>query len=360
MRSGLLLLLVGATGCGPPSFGAVSTEIAVLPQSATIQGRDGGPSGMAWGHSIWTFGDTVLNVSDVEGNNWHSSSFSITDDLDATNSIGGFSERLDSTGAPLYFIPLTDDEDAFNTAHRGNPCAVSPCGDRWAAWPGPPIWDATGNRAFAFYGLISAAPGAYNFHGVGQSVAVWSDEQSLPVRPVVSPGADHPTLLFGQDEPAWGTAALIDDGMLYAFACDGDPLAPPCYLAQVPPDRATDRSAWRFWDGKSWSGSMNAKRSLFSGAPSVTVAFNQHLGRWAAIYATPLSNDVMIRTAAALTGPWSEAKRLFTADKKPAGAYDANWHPEFDAGNLIYVTYSRSNGVGWFGSEFALIRVALP
>ena len=105
---------------------------------------------------------------------------------------------------------------------------------------------------------------------------------------------------------------------------------------------------------------MGSKKSLFEGAPSLSVAFNQHLGAFAAIYAQPLSNRVVIRTAPSLTGPWSQARLLFDANKDPEGAYDANWHAEYDAGKLLYVTFSRSNHMGWFGSEFALVRVTLP
>lgn len=360
IRTALLTCVLG--GCGAETFGAEATEVGILPQSAKIQGRDGGPSGVVWGRSVWTFGDTVLDVPDQEGQNWHHNSFSTTQDRDATDGITGFEERLDGAGAPSYFISPTPDEASFNKEHRGDPCKTAPCGARWAVWPGPPIWDEPRKRALIFYGLIYAEPGDFNFHGVGQSVAIWTDVNKEPERPVIAPGTEHPTLLFGKGEPPWGSAALIEDGQLHAFACDsdGDGFSPPCYLARVDPAAVTVRSAWRFWDGSGWSADAGAKVSLFSGAPSLTVARNAHLGKWTAIYGRPLSNQVLIRTADALTGPWSEAKLLFTASKDPEGAYDANWHPEFDRGAELYVTYSRSNHKGWFGAEFVLERVTLP
>lgn len=356
-RTALFCLL---TACGPGSLGARATELGVLPQSAKIQGRDGGPSGVVWGHSIWTFGDTVLNQNDQEGSNWHHNSFSMTDDRLASDGITDFSERLDPAGVPRYFIAPTPDESTFNADHRGDPCKVTPCGARFAAWPGPPVWDAANNRAVVFYGLIYAEPGDFNFRGVGQSVALWRNFSAEPERPVVTPAAEHPTLLFDKDEPPWGTAALIDSGQLFAFGCDSghDGLSPPCYLARVDPGRVTERSAWQFWNGSDFA--ADGRKSLFTGAPSMTVARNSHLGLWTAIYCEPLSNRVVLRTAAALTGPWSDAKLLFEAQKDPPGAYDANWHPEFDRDNLLYVTFSRSNHIGWFGSEFALVKVELP
>lgn len=108
---------------------------------------------------------------------------------------------------------------------------------------------------------------------------------------------------------------------------------------------------------------MSDRKPVFDGAPTVSVGYNAHLGAWTAIYAQPLSNDVVIRTAPALMGAWSPPKLLLTAAKKTGGgAYDANWHREYDqdGGKTIYVTFSRPTGVGWFGAEFALVRVGLP
>src|SRR5262249_28511562 len=159
-----------------------------------------------------------------------------TDDLVARDGISGLTGPTDSAGAPAYFIAPTVDEAAYNAAHYGNSCTEAPCGARWAAWPGPPLWDATQGRTLVFYGLVHAAPGDFNFSGVGQGLAVWPDFASWPQRPEVSPGAEHPTLLFGQGEPPWGTAALIEGDQLYAFACETDSsgLSPPCSLARVP------------------------------------------------------------------------------------------------------------------------------
>jgi hypothetical protein len=356
----LISILLFAPGCGIESFGATSTEVGVLPQSSTIQGRDGAASGVAWGHSVWTFGDTILNLNDDEGTNWHNNSYSITDDMNAADGIGPFTERLDSAGAPRYFLAPTPDEDAFNTAHRGDPCMTAPCGARWAVWPGEPLWDAARQRAIIFYRLIYAEPGDFNFHGVGQSLAIWDDFSSDATRPELTAGGDHPTLMWAQDEPGWGTAAVIDGAALYAFACDtGNTFSPPCYLAQVPLETVLDRSTWQFWNGHDWTPSMEQRQSVFVGASSVTIAKNAHLGKWTALYAQPLSNRVVIRTADVLTGPWSEAKLLFDA-KGTTSAYDATWHPEYDDGDMLCVSFSRSTNVGWFGSEFPLERVTLP
>ena len=102
----VLALCIGLLGCrapGPEVSSAV--EIGTLEQSEMIEGRDGGGSAVAWGRSVWVYGDTVLTVADEQGRNWHHNSYSMTEDLDASDGITGFVEPLDSAGAPQHFIP---------------------------------------------------------------------------------------------------------------------------------------------------------------------------------------------------------------------------------------------------------------
>lgn len=321
-------------------------------------------SARVWGRSVWCFGDTVLEVPDVEGETWHHNSFSFTSDFDASDGIEPFEERTDDAGAPQYFVAPTPDEADFNRKHRGDPCEVEPCGARFAVWPGTMIYDEPRDRVLVFYGLIYAEPGDFNFRGVGQSVAVWSAFESVPERPELTPGAEHPSLLFAEGEPPWGTAATVvgQDAFVLACSSDEDGFEPPCRLARVGLADILDRSRWRFYDGGEWTAEMADAATLFSGAPSVSLQFNGYLGAWTAIYAKPLSNEVVLRTAPELVGPWSEPSLLFVADREPEGAYDLNIHPEMEeqGGKVLYATFSRPTGEGWFGAEFALTRIELP
>lgn len=365
LRLALLPLVLVLAGCGRDADLTVrsTAEVFVLPQSSAIQGRDGGQSGLCWGKSIWAYGDTVLTLNDVEGTNWHHNSFSVTGDLDAAGGIDGFSEPSDAAGAPLYLVPPTPDEAAFNAAHRGDPCAEAPCGARFAAWPGAPVFDAKRGVTLIPYGLVHAAPGDFNFQGVGQSFAIWHDLSLPPERPVLDPEAQHPTLLFGAEEPGYGLGVSIEDDMLYAFACAQDGFSFPCTLGRVAPDQVLSRAAWSFWDGDRWSSDMGAAKALFDGASILSVARDAHLGLFLAVYSAPLSNEVHVRTAPALTGPWSDEVTLFVADRKTedGDVYDAALHMEYaeEGGRVLYVSHSRPNGQGLFGSEMAVVRVEL-
>jgi hypothetical protein len=363
-RAAILLALLAGCHDAPPTLRLASaTEVGTIPQGPVIQGRDGGHSAALWGHVVFNFGDTALNTPDVAGSQFHSNSAFFTDDRDAGDGLTGLSARVDTAQAPLLFVPNTPDEATYNAAHAGDPCQVMPCQARWAVWPGDLIYDAARDRALIVYQLVAAAPGDFNFHGVGQGLATWAAFDADVVRPDVRPGTAHPSLLFGPDEPTWGTATAVDGDFLYAFARIGEGFEPPCHLARVELANALDHEAWRYWDGASWSGDAAAATDLFACAPIMSVSRNAAAGGWLAIYSAPLSNDVRYRTAPDLTGPWSDAATAFTADRKGMGgtSYDALAHVEYASadGMTIYVTYSRSNGVPFFGSDLVLERVEL-
>lgn len=365
MIRSLALALSVAPGCSsapPPDVSLVSArDLGALSVSPVVRGRDGGASFRFGARSVWLFGDTTINRANADGQTWLNDSWSYSESLSASAGIT-LRDRLDSAGGLTEFFPLTADERAFNVAHRGTPCAQSPCGARWAFWPGATVVDPSTGRALIFYGKISAAPGDFNFHSVGQSIATWEDFDRAPVRPTVSPGAAEPTLLFTQSEPAFGAAAVLVDGALYAYACGQSGLSKPCKLGRVPVAHALERSAWRFWSSSGWSASISDAATLFEGNDILSVTYAPSLNRFIAVYAEPLGRTVVLRTAPHPEGPWSSTLTLFEAQAPTEGngwVYDAQAHGEFseDGGRVQYVTYSRTTG--FFQSEFRLVRVAL-
>ena len=53
-------------------------------------------------------------------------------------------------------LPETAAEQAFNQAHNVNNCQATPCGARWALWPGVIVVHPADNSALIFYMLVSA------------------------------------------------------------------------------------------------------------------------------------------------------------------------------------------------------------
>ncbi len=187
----LVLIMTGCGASGPPaSLGVVQAgDLGVIGSNPKIVGRDGGYSGVFGGNSVWVFGDTFLANPNADGQTLISDSWEWTTDLNAAGGIMGFEERDDSTGAPAMLLAYTAAEQAFNSAHQGNPCQQQPCGARWARWPGPVVPDPARNRALIFYQLVMAAPGNFNFGAVGYSVATWQNFDDQPQRPMINPSA---------------------------------------------------------------------------------------------------------------------------------------------------------------------------
>ncbi len=352
-------------GPGPDLAILSVTDQGTLPTTSKILGRDGGYSGVFQSNVVWLYGDTFLAGPDAEGRGLISDSWSYTTELDAQDGITGFQERLDTVGAPTMILTETPAEQAFDQAHSGNPCAEQPCGARFALWPSSIIADTANNRALIFYMLVSAAPGNFNFHGLGNSVAIWQNFQGLPQRPTINPPlvADHPDLLFSQGEPNFGSAALMVGGTLYVYGCGSVGSGKECMLGRVNPGNVLDRTVWTFLAGNgNWSPQLSDAISVFSGDDILNVSWNAFLQRFVAIYSQPLSENVMIRTAPNPEGPWSGEMQAFTAMQPAPGGtnvHDAQAHPEYniDGGRIMFVTYSRATGA--FTSEVRLVALEL-
>jgi hypothetical protein len=357
------ILACGASG-PPASLAVVQTsDLGVIGSNPAILGRDGGYSGVFAGSSVWVFGDTFLANPNADGQTLISDSWEWTTNLNTATGIVGFDERDDSAGAPAMLLSYTAAEEAFNTAHQGNPCQQQPCGARWALWPGPVVADPARNRALVFYQLVMAGNGNFNFAAVGYSVAIWQSFSSQPQRPTINPNTEHPDLLFGQNAPDFGSAAFADGDTLYAYACNGSNPGAPCVVGRVALESVLEVSAWTFYAGNgNWSGNVGDAVSVMNAAPIMNVSWNAYLQCYVAVYNAPFSQDVKMRTSPRPEGPWSRDVTAFEALTPTNGGnsvHDALAHPEFngDGGQVMYVTYSHSTGA--FSSELRVESVEM-
>ncbi|MGA7754689.1 MAG: DUF4185 domain-containing protein [Candidatus Sulfotelmatobacter sp.] len=366
-----LVLVIVLCGCnsnaGPPPALVVTnvTDLGTIPTNPAILGRDGAYSALFQGYSVWLYGDTFLSSPNAQGFSLISNSWSFTADLNAQAGITGFQERSDSAGDPTMVLVETAEEQAFNAAHNGSPCAEQPCGARWALWPMSIVTDTSNNQALVFYMVVYAQPGSFNFQGHGSSVALWQNFQQLPQRPNFNPPivVNHPDLMFNENEPNFGTTALISGGTLYVYGCgtpsNGDDKG--CRLARMEPGSVQDPSAWTFYAGNEhWSSQIEDAVSVFIGSSIVSVSWNSFLEQYVAVYSPPFSQNVVMRTAPNPEGPWSREVVAFVAMQPVQGnVYDAHAHSEYDldGGQTIFVTYSRATGT--FSSQVRLVSIQL-
>ena len=347
-----LLPLLALSACHPPELRVVAVEpLGLLPKPDSSDGRDGGLSGQFLNHSVWVYGDSVALMAGTFPSTWRNNTMSWTDDLDATDGIGGFVQPLDTLGTPREFFPRTADEEAFNAAHidRGDGNCQAPCGARYAIWGSAPITNPGGAGVLLAYSKVYSEPGEFNFSIVGSSLATWTDFDTGPVRPEVDGRVADKNILFDASDGEFGIPTVFESA-LYLFSCSGQ-RSPhgECRLARAPLDQVFHRDAWRFWTGSAWSADVAAAASLFAGTPNMTVHWNAYLNRWLVIYAS--YGHIMVRTAPRPEGPWTDQESVYTPPEPDI--LHALGHAEYQQadGAVEYVSY--------LSGQFRLVRLRL-
>lgn len=342
----------------PPVLSA--TDLGLVRQHPSINGRDGAISAVVNGRSVWTFGDTPLNTANADGNYWVDNSLSWTADLDASDGIAFEGNLLDAANTPAEFIPYLPWERTYNDAHDPDHCTDEPCGAEFAFWPGDIVPDPARNRAYVFYYELWRSPTISGWRTVGTSIGVWDGEGPVE-RPVLKPGSPTPTLMWGKNEVAYTNASVVVDDDLYAYGCRLHFLEHRCRVARVPLADVLDKSAWRYYAGNDvWSTDPSDATNLFvGGAAGTSVFYVPYLDAYMAVYSAIFSDDVVYRVARQPWGPWSEPAHLFTGRPGWNGNfnYTGHAHPEFaeDEGRVQYVTYAHTTG--FLRQDLPLVRV---
>jgi hypothetical protein len=272
-----------------------------------------------------------------------------------------------AAGWPTHVIALNDEELQYNATQSTPDCADRSCA--WLTiWPSALVHDPERDRLLVFYTKLRQWNFVFGFEGIGFGLAEWIDLEKPANRLVFNRYPNEPTLLTTErPAAALGAAALIEGGMLYSFRCGKVPehqydVAKPCLLARTDVQRVAEPNAWFYWvSDDTWSRDPAEAAAVFDGGNLMSVAHNEYLGGYLAIYSLPLSNSVVMRLGETLHGPWSDEAYAFEAPVPPAELwiYDALGHPELerDGGRLQYVTYSLRTAP--FRSEMPLFEVEL-
>jgi hypothetical protein len=327
-------------------------DLGLMEAPPEMLGRDGGVSGAFFGRSVWVYGDGVAAQAGSYPNTWRNNSMSWTSDLDASDGLSGLVQPVDGLGAAKEFFPRTPEEQAFNEAHLDDGDCEAACGARKAVWGGAPVED--GDRAWLSYAVIHAEPGEWNFYPEGQSLAVWSRDafDAGPERPPAIGARAPAELLFDSAaEGEFGPGLYVEGGQLGMYSCSGGPWQDHrCRLGRAPVERALERDAWRFWDGRGWSAEVTDARALFEGSPNISVRYNAFLDRWLAVYID--WGVIRLRTAPAPEGPWSGEVDVHRPPEE--GAMHAAEHAELqqEDGRIVALSYLTEEG-------FRLLEVTL-
>jgi hypothetical protein len=148
-------------------------------------------------------------------------------------------------------------------------------------------------------------------------------------------------------------AFVKEDGMLYSFGISEGRWS-GVRLRRVVPARILEQDAYEFWDGKDWvSDGSSAAIVVPAPAGELSVAWSEPQRRWLMMYLHPERRAVVVRNASRLTGPWSDAQVVVTADEYP-GLYAPYIVPGSEINGDVYYTMSM-----WGPYNVFLLRTTL-
>jgi hypothetical protein len=349
----LALVLAGCivSGCAatspatPTPLVVSATDLGVIGQPTSVLVRDGGLSGLLGQQVLWLFGDTILTTPNAQGSRSQSNSAGLA----APATPLQLSQPLDASGAPLAFLPFSSEEAAFNQAAASRQ-------ERIALWPGNVI-AITANQSISVYQKLIVRAGLLNYQFVGIGLANIEAGQTSASR--------VPGLLFNASEPNFSWLLRVGDD-LYLYGrlppeTSADAATTGVALARVALAERQTRAAYRFWDGRTWNSDVNQARPVMAAAPSLSVSYNAHLGRYLAFQHGAFEQQVYLRTAPQPQGPWSEPVMAFTglAPAAKTWNYAAFEHPELATagGQAVFVSYYHAQGV--FKGELRLVKLQL-
>jgi Domain of unknown function (DUF4185) len=158
------------------------------------------------------------------------------------------------------------------------------------------------------------------------------DGQTWTVSDMVWPGDSN----FGQ-------VAFVERGRhVYLFGIPGGRFGGVA-LARVDKHALLDASAYEYWNGSGWGPDQAAAATIVP-APvgELSVQWSTHYKKWLMMYLNDQTDQVVLRTADEMTGPWSDEKTVVTAAEVPS-VYAPYIPPRFNHGKDIYFALSRFN-----------------
>jgi hypothetical protein len=289
---------------------------------------------------LWFFSSTFLKSQHNEFG-WCSSTAalgSLTNPLVVTHT-------LDANGIPQQFLSFITEEKTYNNAGQDT------C---YGLFPRSAI-DMDDGTTLIFYEKVKVNPtDMWKWERIGAGLARMSANNITATR--------EPELLFAGPGFVFGQVALKQGADLYLYGCRGTIfVVVECAVARAPLAQANKRTAYRVWDGAQWNDDFSkAQPVLTSGQYSTSIAWNEYLGKFIAVYNEYQSNRIVWRTAPRPEGPWSNPMLLFESQKpsdEKQNNFDAVEQPVFatNGGRTIVVSYHQP--LSLFASQIRLAQV---
>jgi hypothetical protein len=308
--------------------------------------RDLGFSGVVNGQIIWTFGDTLLVNPGRTSVPCASDSAALGDLL---HPLSVHDKSVSSSGCPTEWIPW----DAAELANGG--------GSRYGEG-GTNVVEFAPNQGLVWFLKNDRGTNGMGIVGAGVATVMVGSTGPVATRP--------DDTMWSSFEPWWGDVgvtynALDQNAYVFGHGPSSASLANCVFLARAPAARATDVSAYQYWDQStsSWTAQrfgngqlgtldVSAAQAIFPEyALGQSNAFwSNYYNTWMFVYGTGFGyTDIQVMTAPKLEGPWTQGFAIASTcpnNSCTALRYAIAPHPEFDlSGKTLLVTWTDSNNV---------------
>lgn len=286
--------------------------------ASRITGQDGGLSVAVGSTSYFFFADTLYDIDGVTS--MISNDIAVSTDTDASDCIA-MTHKSTATAA----VPLLETLPG-----------------EIGAWPNGVV-AASPQTLYFYISSHRAGPWLY-ISGIGLGRVDTATLGATRVYDILWDATD-----FGDDPiGAPGIITQGDTAYLYIHTAQGRVL-----LARVALAGIETKAAYSYWDGAGWSADPHQAAALWTqsdGFNGVSVRWNDALGKWIAAYTGDLTHKVRVRTADALTGPWSGEYQWMDCSRYIAPwvfpmCYSPIFHPQYDrdGGRTMTVTLSSTD-----------------
>ena len=139
----------------------------------------------------------------------------------------------------------------------------------------------------------------------------------------------------------FGQVAIVEnEGYLYFFGIPGGRYG-GLQLARVEPQAILDKTAYHYWDGKTWQATNPGAAATIVSPPvgELSVRWNSYYKKWLMMYLNDPLYRIVLRTADNLTGPWSAEQIIVTGEQYPQ-LYAPYITPLWNDGPDIFYTMS--------------------
>lgn len=308
----------------------------------TLVGQDGGQSIPVGDRTLFVFSDTLLAVRD-EDHAHHPAPPAFRDLVgggDFLANAGGLTENSDLRKA---WASIRYFEDAGGVMRE-----ILPATD-WERSRGIRFWPEHGvyldGLVYLYYlGIQTTDPSTiWGFHTIGSGLAVL-DPASGSCERCLFDGAWRGWRVWG-DDSHFGVQALVVNDDVFVFASVRDGLYWRARLARVKATRIDQPESYRYLRSRrpSWTQAAEDACDLGPCGGDYSVSFNPYLGKYVMFYVDEYEKILLMRTASALWGPYSDPAAVVGLPHEATSemVYLGFEHPGFakDGGRTIHVSY---------------------